>query len=102
MKIPRLGMRIFFVTLVIWACSNPPLVVQGTVRSYDPSTKMMVIADEKNPDQELTIALEEADVGAEPQEGDLVRVSYRNQAERHMAIRVMNLTHQEELKKKEH
>ncbi len=95
-------MQIFFVTLVLWACSNPPLVVQGTVRSYDSATKMIVIADEKDPSQELTIALEGADVGAEPKEGDVVRVSYRNQAERHVAIRVMNLTHQEELKKKEH
>jgi hypothetical protein len=81
-------------------CVDSPLVVQGEVRSYDSQTKILVVEDERNPGQYLSISLEKADMGAEPASGDLVRLAYRDQDGTLTATRVMNLSHQTELKKK--
>jgi len=83
-------------------CSDSPQVLQGTVQSYERSSKTITIRSENPPEQELTISLEEADIGAQPKVGDMVRVAYRERRGKLMAIRLMNLSQQEELKKKGH
>jgi hypothetical protein len=85
-----------------WGCGQAPLVAQGTVMSYDPGSKIMVIKDEAPPQVELTFSLEnlgKSDIGAEPAVGDLVRVAYREQEGKLLATRLMDLTRQAELKK---
>jgi hypothetical protein len=80
------------------ACGESPKVAQGTVVSYQPDAKTMVIKDSGPAGQEETFSLAGAEIGAEPAPGDEVRLSYRGRPGNLTAIRVMNLTRQEELK----
>jgi type IV pilus biogenesis protein CpaD/CtpE len=83
------------------ACATSPKVAQGTVVSYDLATKTMVIQDESKPESALTFSLQDAEVGADALPGDTVRVSYLDQDGKMAATRVMNITRQEEVAKKE-
>jgi hypothetical protein len=85
--------------LVLVSCDEPPIVFQGTVLSYDAGTKTMALRDEAPPQKEMALVLTDAAVGAAPEVGDVVRASYRAADGRFVAIRVMNLTRQKELKK---
>ncbi|HUT51755.1 MAG TPA: hypothetical protein VM658_00045 [bacterium] len=84
--------------LMAAACGEPPKVTQGIVVSYQPDTKTLVIKDSGLDGQEETYSLQGAEVGAEPSPGDELRLSYRGQPGNLTAIRVMNLTKQDELK----
>jgi hypothetical protein len=55
-----------------------------------------VVKDECPPHRELTLALAEAEVGADPEAKDVVRVAYREAGGKISATRVMNLTRQRE------
>ena len=79
------------------ACGDPPKVVQGKVRTYDAAAQSLVVRDERAPEQDVAFSLEAAELGAEPQTDDVVRVAYREAGGRHIATRVMNLTRQKEL-----
>jgi len=73
--------------------------VQGTVVRLDVASNTVSLRDELAPNRELAIGLEGAEIGGQPESGDLVRVAYRDQAGRLVALRLMNLTRQEELAK---
>jgi len=79
---------------------NPPAVVQGTVVSYDVPARSIVVRDDNPPNAELVISAANADIGAEPAAGDVVRIAYRDENGFLRATRVMNLTRQQESKKK--
>lgn len=83
--------------LAVAACAEPPQVVQGQVVSYQPETKLLVVKDELPPYAEMVFVLDQAELGAEPAAGDLVRVAFRRQADKLSATRVMDLTRQKEL-----
>ena len=87
-------------SVILAGCVDAPLVVQGKVLACDSAAKTLLVEDERQPGQPLTFALEKADIGAEPAVGDLVRVAYHNENGKLVAIRLMNLSHQTELKKK--
>jgi len=95
MKSIRLRLGVVLLLLAV-SCVESPKVVQGQVRSYSADSKTLVVQDERPPGAELTISLQGAEVGAEPAPGDQVRVSYRDQAGKPVAIRVMNLTKQKD------
>jgi hypothetical protein len=79
-------------------CSDPPLVLQGTVQRFDAATHRLVVRDELPPNAEKELATDQAEIGAEPAVGDLVRVAYRERDGRAVAGRIMNLTRQAEVK----
>ena len=79
------------------SCGEGPKVIQGTVVSCDASAKALVVRDERPPQASIAFSLEGAEIGAEPQVGDVVRIAYREAAGRLAASRVMNLTRQKEL-----
>ena len=84
---------------VLAACDAPPLVVQGTVTAVDAAARTVTLRDELPPNRELVLSLEEAEIGSMPAPQDLVRVAYRERGGRLVALRLMNLTHQEEIAK---
>jgi hypothetical protein len=65
--------------------------------SYDSSANLVVVRDECPPHNEITLSLEDAEIGAEPEPNDVVRAAFRTEGERHRAMRVMNLTRQQEI-----
>lgn len=81
------------------ASCNAPTVVQGSVVSFDPASKTLVVKDELAPNAELSISAAKADIGAEPRVGDVVRIAYQNEGSALHATKVMNVTRQEERKK---
>ncbi len=90
------------VVMCAHSCGQAPKVAQGTVMSYDANTKIMLLQEESSPQPVLTISLASADYGREPASGDTVRISYREENGQLMAVRIMNLSQQTELKKKGH
>lgn len=83
--------------LTLVSCGEAPQVVQGTVVAYDPSTSTLILRDECPPHGEITLSLEDAEIGAEPESNDVVRAAFRTEGDRHKALRVMNLTRQKEI-----
>ncbi|MEP0828878.1 MAG: hypothetical protein HRF51_10190 [bacterium] len=90
------------VLFMILSCSQAPLVAQGTVLEYQAESKMLRLADENTPHNEYLISLAKADMGLQPVAGDIVRISYREKDGALIGIRVMNLSHQQELIKGGH
>lgn len=76
------------------SCSETPLVVQGTVIQYNATEKTLIVKDEQSPNEELTLQLSSAEMGTEPNVGEIVRVSYHQTPQGMVGIRVMNLSHQ--------
>jgi hypothetical protein len=99
MRTVRLVLAFVFCTLLAAACVNPPNVAQGTVARYDAASKTLVVKDERQPQQELVVSLEGAEIGADPVAQDEVRIAYRDEGGRLVATRVMNLTRQKEVGK---
>jgi hypothetical protein len=94
------GLIFFAFSLFVLACGPAPSVVQGTVVRYDASEKLLVLRDERPPQASMEISIAGAEVGADPIQGDTVRIAYRLAGDRPVATRVMNLTRQEEIGKK--
>ncbi len=86
--------------LALQSCGAAPQVVQGTVVSCSLESHTLVVRDERSPERKLTLSLAEADIGATPEAGDVVRVAYVEKDGRAVALRVMNLTKQKELQTK--
>lgn len=84
--------------LVAAACIEGPAVTQGTVIQVDKAAKVLVVRDERPPNEEMTFSFAGAEVGADPSEGDLVRLAWKERGGQKVATRIMNLTRQEELK----
>jgi hypothetical protein len=91
---------LLLISLTFLSCGKTPKIFQGTVTAYDSSSKILAVKNEKSPYDELSFSLHDADVGGEPAIGDLVRLSYLEEAGKLAVLRVMNLGHQSELKKK--
>jgi hypothetical protein len=89
-----LGVTMMLVGMSLLACSDAPLVVQGTVLQYNSTEKTIVIKDEQAPNQELTLQVSSAEMGTDPKLGEIVRISYHQTSEGMVGIRVMNLSHQ--------
>ena len=86
------------VTLLMVSCATPPEVAQGTVIRCDEANKALTIHDQDNPGKTLEFLFGDAEIGANPHPGDIVRVAYRKQSGPLKAMRIMNLTRQKELK----
>ena len=83
------------------ACAPPSPVVQGPVVSLDRDAKTITLQDEKKPGEPpMTYDISKAEIGSQPEVGDLVRLVYRADAGKNVALRVMNLTQQKERDKK--
>ncbi len=93
-------MILLFVIGASISCGEAPQVFQGIVVKYDASSKMLVARNEKPQNNELIFSLRDGDIGAEPAVGDSVRISYRDRNGDLVAIRLMNLSQQTELKNK--
>lgn len=86
--------------ILLSGCGEAPRVVQGAVVSYEASSQTLVMKDETRPGVTLRVSLVGAEVGAEAAPGDTVRVAYREIGSRPVAIRVMNVTRQDEVGKR--
>ena len=102
MKAIRISIVIFFLILITSACGEPPRVLQGVVTSYDTSSKALKVKDEIGQHEEMLFSLEGAEVGADPEAGDEVRLSYYNRDGRLSVTRLMNLTRQQEIGSQSH
>jgi hypothetical protein len=91
---------LLLITVACISCGESPKVFQGVVLQYEASSKTIVARDEIPPNNDLTFSLRNAEIGSEPAAGDSVRISYREKDGELIAIRIMNLSHQSELKKK--
>jgi hypothetical protein len=79
------------------ACAPPAPVVQGPVVSVDQVAKTITLQDEKRPGEApMTYDISKAEIGAQPEVGDIVRLAYRTEAGQNVVLRVMNLTQQKE------
>lgn len=94
-----ISLTLLIVSASLAAGCSSPTVIQGTVLSYDQTAKAIVVQDENVPHAEMSISAANADIGADPRTGDVVRIAYRDESGFLRATRVMNLTRQEELKK---
>jgi hypothetical protein len=83
---------------LLFGCSDPPLVVQGTVTAIDEGAQTMTLKDEKAPDTPMVLGVATAEVGAKTDLGDVVRVAYRVRDGKPTASRIMNITKQAELR----
>ena len=84
--------------VAVWGCGDPPGVVQGKVVVYDKGEQSLALEDERAPGKVMVLSTEGADMGAEPETGDVVRVAVRIRDGRTAALRVMNITKQSELR----
>ncbi|OGQ85162.1 MAG: hypothetical protein A2289_07095 [Deltaproteobacteria bacterium RIFOXYA12_FULL_58_15] len=82
---------------LLTSCADPPQVIQGAAVSYDDTSKVLLVRDERPPQSVSEFSLGTAEIGASPVEGDLLRISYRVREGKNQAIRVMNRTRQAEL-----
>jgi hypothetical protein len=88
--------------LVVAACGEAPQVAQGVVVRYDADAKSLVLREDTAGGEEVMFSLQTADFGIEPAIGDTVRLAYRPEGGTKIALRVMNLSQQSELKKRGH
>ena len=87
--------------LLALACAPPAQVIQGPVVSVDRGGGTIAVQDERNPAAPpLTFDISTAEVGAEPRDGDVVRLAYRPTIGGNVALLVMNLTQQKERREK--
>jgi starvation-inducible outer membrane lipoprotein len=84
--------------LIMVSCATPPKVVQGTVVSCNESAKIIAIQDQDKPGSTLEFRFGGAEVGANPQPGDIVRIAYRVQNDTRLATRIMNISRQKDIK----
>jgi hypothetical protein len=82
----------------IMSCGPAPVVVEGSVVRYDKDSNNLVVKDERPPNLEISLSLAGAEIGAEPADGDTVRVAYHPESGGNRAVRVMNITRQAELR----
>jgi hypothetical protein len=81
------------------SCDPAPKVIQGVVLSHDPVAKTLVMSDETRPGVTIDVSIEGADIGAAPEPGDTIRIACREAAKGVLALRVMNISRQDELGK---
>jgi hypothetical protein len=84
--------------LALGGCTQPK-VAQGTVVNHDPRANVLIVRDELPPNHELSFAIGEAEIGATPEVGDVVRIAYLEEGASLRALRVMNVTRQQELRR---
>ena len=77
-------------------CFDGPKVLQGEVLSYSPQEQILVVRDEVSPNAEFRFSLAEAQIGAQPEAGDVVRLTYRETGDPFPAGRVMNISRQKD------
>jgi hypothetical protein len=83
--------------LMALSCASPPAVVQGKVVQSNPEIQTLLVSDETAPEKVLEISIAGADIGAEPNPGDVVRVAYHTKDGKLIATRIMNISRQKDL-----
>lgn len=100
-RVPRIKCLWLAALVTGLACGAPAPVVQGQVVSVDKASHLMTVTDETNPSAPpLLIDIGTAEIGAQPEVGDQVRLVYRTVGEKKIALRVMDLTQQEKREKR--
>jgi hypothetical protein len=66
--------------------------------SYDEAKKTIYLDDELTPEVDnIAINISTAKIGVIPDAGDWLRISYKTEADKYIALKVMNLTRQKKL-----
>ncbi|MBF0529169.1 MAG: hypothetical protein HQK55_07845 [Deltaproteobacteria bacterium] len=69
-------------------------VIQGTCVSYDEEKKILVINDELDK-KDKTFDVSTAKVGAKPEKGNTLRVAFKKDGDKLIALKVQNVTKQD-------
>lgn len=69
-------------------------VIQGTCVTYDADKNVLVINDELDK-KDKTFDLTNAKVGAKPEKGNLIRVAFKKEGDKLIALKVQNVTKQD-------
>ena len=96
MKVLLFAPLILFL-IMLAACANPPAVIQGNVVQYDSEAHVLSVSDETAPGKIQAFSTENADIGADPNPGDIVRIAYYSTNGTLFATRVMNISRQKDL-----
>lgn len=96
----KLSIAVVALALAVAAGCHHPQVVQGTVLSLSEDETTLTLQDELAPNEPFEVSIKNAEVGAPPAPGDVVRIAFYVRDEGRVATRVMNLTRQAELTKK--
>jgi hypothetical protein len=111
MKITRA--RLGLLVILVLCLSVPALaaeVVQGKCVSYDKEKKVLVIDEHdanitqeqkfgKSTGKQFTFTTADAVIGISPAPGDMIRVAYKVAGTENKAVRIMNVTKQDLMKK---
>jgi len=73
-------------------------VVQGPCVSLDAKSQTLVIKNEID-QKNITLDISQAKAGLAPRPGDVIRVAFRKKGERNVALKVMNVTKQDLMRK---
>ncbi len=94
-RLPGATLALLSLALLFIACSAPAPVIQGKVLSVSADGGTITLQDDMNPqNQPQAYDIREAEIGAEPAEGDQLRIVYRAEGGANVALRVMNITRQ--------
>ena len=94
---------LLLVALLATGCVSTAPVVQGKVTAVSADGRQVSVQNESRPGEPaVTLDVAEAEIGTEPAVGDEVRVVYRDRGGVHVALRLMNITHQQELENSGH
>ncbi len=90
-------------TLLAVGCVSTAPVVQGKVTAVSADGKQVSVRNESQSGEPvMAFDVAHAEIGSEPAVGDEVRVVYRDRDGVHVALRLMNITHQQELENSGH
>ena len=94
---------LLLVALLAVACVPTAPVVQGKVTAVSADGKQVSVQNESQPGEPAaTFDVAQAEIGSEPAVGDEVRIVYRDRGGVHVALRLMNITRQQELENSGH
>ena len=94
---------LLLVALLAMGCVSTAPVVQGRVTAVSADGGQVSVQSESRPGEPaVTFDVAQAEIGSKPAVGDEVRVVYRNRDGAHVALRLMNITRQQELENSGH
>ncbi|MGA9750467.1 MAG: hypothetical protein WBS54_01625 [Acidobacteriota bacterium] len=94
---------LLLVALLAVGCVPTAPVVQGKVTAVSADGRQVSVQNESQPGEPaVTFDVAQAEIGSEPAVGDEVRVVYSDRGGAHVALRLMNITRQQELENSGH
>jgi hypothetical protein len=87
------GIVILMLFTTFGASAPAAEVVQGTCLSVDNQAKTLTVQNEIDK-TEVVLDLSHAKIGLKPEKGNIVRIAFRKEGNKNIALKVMNVTKQ--------